>query len=688
MAVQQRGYEQQVSPAGAPGFSQAGPDAFGSQVGAAIGESEQVYRKIRADQDSSSFNAAFAKARLENDKTFTDLQNSVPPNGAGYSDAVTSHLDQQQDQVLAGIRDPHVRRAAQAQWEDYVAQQGIRANTWQAGKAAINTLSDAKLTISASSGRVLNSPDPNAYADESGHIESSVQSLQGIDADAKVKLAQEWHQQLAVANNGRLVNTNPAAAVAAIDAGAYNGIGFTPEQLQAMRRQGEVAVARQQSQAKAAQAQANEIERKSIAADTATLKLGRGTPDEWNAIAQRNVAIGDQAQAVEARAQAIEIGSAEGYRGATPLQRQARIDELAAKPERSAEEGAELKGLQGQQDYVNKLPALQRSAYATGTAFAPIDWNDPDSIKARALQVQAAQQHFGGKPDFLLPGEEQPLKELIASPQRADHVAAAQAILAAGQYSGAILNQVAPNDRAFRSAIGLAALPNGATLMDKALKAPEAERSNPAIFTPPKTATGKEGPKFNEVYAGTIGQAAEWLNPSARAAIFDNTRALYAATAGDQGWSIFHAGEAQRQLNVALGGVETPRGWAGGLGRWNGAATILPQGMRQDDFDRRMSRSTVADWGAAGRNGAPWVASQNRTMTPREIRSLVPTMVADGVYRLRQGNNTFVMTKDGRPYEFDVRKLHGTAATVSPQPSKPVTPYYLNRPGYQPVSGG
>lgn len=670
--VVEAGYTTQVAPAGSPGPVQASPDAFGAGIGDAIDVAAGTVRKLRADQDISNFSASFAKARADNDQTLRDLQNGAPAGGDGYHEAVVQHLDGQGQQLLAGIRDPNVRRQAQTQWEDYVSQQSGRAFEWQAGAAAAKTVLDAKTTMDVGGNRIQTSSDPSTYADESGHWETYVQSLTGIDEDTRAKLAREGHAQLAISQNDMLTNTNPLAAISAIDAGHYNDV-VSPEQLQSMRRSADVARWRYLSQQKAADAQAKELERKSIEADTAELKAGRGTPEQWYALAQRSDAIGDAAKGVEAKSQGSQIAAAEAWRGATPVERQAEIARLAAKPTLSQDEGDTLKGLEGQQRYVDSIPAIQRAAYATGTSYPTIQWNDPDSIKARATAVAAAQQRYGGKPDFLLPGEEQPLKQLIASPQRSDRVAAAMAMGAAGPYAGSILDQVAPQDHAFRSATLLSVLPNGEALMEKALKAPDAIRANPAIFKPAKSPTGKEGPNFDTIFGQTFGSALEALPSAQRAAVYDNARALYAATAGDNGWGELHPGEVMRQGYFAIGGRETGQGWAGGFGNWNGQPVMLPVGMAQQEFDRRVSRSLVTDWASASTNGAPWVASQNRTMTPRELRSLTPTAVRDGVYRLRNGNNTFITTKDGRPYEFDIRKLQGTAPLVSVPTPKPAT---------------
>ncbi|MGN6124818.1 MAG: hypothetical protein ACTHOJ_17880 [Sphingomonas oligoaromativorans] len=674
------GYSRQVAPAGSPGPVQASPDAFGAGIGDAVGQVADTVRKLRADQDISNFSAAFAKARADNDQTLHDLQNGAPAGGDGYHDAVVQHLDGQGQQLLGTIRDPNVRRQAQSQWDDYVSQQSGRAFEWQAGAAAAKTVVDAKQTMDVGGNRVMTSADPSAYADESGHWEAYVQSLTGIDEATRDKLSREGHQQLAVAQNDKLTNTNPFAALTAIDAGNYNDV-VSPEQLQAMRRSADVAYRRQLSQQKAADAQA--LQQQKVANDTAwaQMKQGRYEPDQYYALADKMDAAQQAATAVEVRAAGTEIAASESWRGATPGERQAEIERLAAKPTLTPQEGQTLRGLKGQQAWLADKSAIERMAYATNAKITPIDLSDPSSFQQRAQQLDGSWQRYGGRKDFIIPGIDpvDQFKTLIASPQRSDRVAAAMAMQAAGPYAGAILDQVAPQDHAFRSATLLSVLPNGQELMEKALKAPDAIRANPAIFKPTKGSDGKEGPNFDTIFGRAFGSALQGLPADQRTAVYDNARALYAATAGDNGWTELHPGEVLRQGYFTLGGRETGLGWAGGFGNWNGQPVVLPVGMNQAEFDRRVSRSSAAEWGSgvdqktgqphAALNGAPWVPSQNRTMSTSELRSLTPTMVRDGVYMLRNGNNTFVTTKDHRPYLFDVRRLSGTApAAVAPSP--------------------
>jgi hypothetical protein len=81
---------------------------------------------------------------------------------------------------------------------------------------------------------------------------------------------------------------------------------------------------------------------------------------------------------------------------------------------------------------------------------------------------------------------------------------------------------------------------------------------------------------------------------------------------------------------------------------------VLPENMSLDDFEGRVSRANDTTFAKAG-NGVP-VVGNGQPLNSGDLKRMHFVPIDDGVYRLENGG-AFVHTKDGHPYEIDIRKL-------------------------------
>jgi hypothetical protein len=87
--------------------------------------------------------------------------------------------------------------------------------------------------------------------------------------------------------------------------------------------------------------------------------------------------------------------------------------------------------------------------------------------------------------------------------------------------------------------------------------------------------------------------------------------------------------------------------------------------MSLDDFEGRVSRANGPQMRAAA-NGLP-VTGDGTPLNSGDLKKMHYVPVGDGVYRLENGG-AFVHTKDGQPFEIDVRKLPAPGAQAAATP--------------------
>jgi hypothetical protein len=292
-------------------------------------------------------------------------------------------------------------------------------------------------------------------------------------------------------------------------------------------------------------------------------------------------------------------------------------------------------------------------AYAAqhfGMEPQPLNVMDPNSIHARVQLAQRASQVTGTQVAPLQPAEIQPLTQAWRAGDAGAKTSLVMHLAQFGSMAPAAAQQIAPNDAGLVHLIGLASHSNrgvAISRVNQAIAGYEAMKTEQRIVG--KLATQ---PDFNT----WTGSALQFM-PGARDGVFTVAKALLAQDAQQHGWSDENAADSKawyRAINSALGAYNRGDIQYGGLAAVNGAQTVLPENMSADDFEKRVSRAGDPQFHAAG-NGVP-VTGNGTPLGAGDLKKMHFIPVDDGVYRLESGGS-FVHTKDGSPFELDIRRL-------------------------------
>jgi hypothetical protein len=323
---------------------------------------------------------------------------------------------------------------------------------------------------------------------------------------------------------------------------------------------------------------------------------------------------------------------------------------------------------------------------SAGGAVTPVDYADQGSIRSRLQAAGAAEKQFGYF-RFYRPDEARLMQEQIASGpagrlQAINEVAAIGAVDTKAAARAA--EQVAPNDPVFNLAIRSSPMVRGLIV-----RGAEARKLIPGSLEKTDGTKGNFDSLAQEWFSTYIAPALSRMDPTLVAGVRESAKNIYAERLRQNGTLArgdFSYGDMTAAANTVLG--QNPNG--GGMGRWtwgpkasdgNAPGMVLPVGMSEDDFHSRMANLTPQSWHSIA-NGTP-VWSSGHEMTPDDLRrNFVPMAVRDGAYQF-VWNGRIAVTKDGRPFELDIRKIGPYVAPHVAPTKKPETmthPVYIAPP--------
>ncbi|WP_287459189.1 hypothetical protein [Sphingomonas sp.] len=658
------GYNSQVGPAPASSLPRADPTAFGAGIGAgieAIGNSlhradmtnMSIERQQRADSEAASFNARFAQLREAADKASVDARNNAAPGGVGHADQMRQWLDENSKSLLDGITDRRVQRSAQAQ----IAEFGSRFNSseyqWQEGRRVGKIVTDQGNVIDAAANRAERLVDPKAFGEELSFYHQGVMSLEGTPADVKAKLIHEGEQAITGGFANGMLRRDPEALKRVLDSGEFDSM-LSKEQMQHLRSGIDVEIRRRDAATKAQSALQLHLEKEALQTDRAKLETGAGTPQDWETLAQRYDAIGDNSSAVTARAQGAGMAAAIGHRGDSLPQLDQQIASLTAIRNNGTgltpHEASTLTGLtalRGQLAGMLGQPggAMLALQFATGKPVAPINPADPSSMRMRTAYAKAAAAQYGRPTaDPLLPTELPTFRDLMTGGP-SQKMEALQLIQGFGdpQVIRAAAAQIAgPGNAPFRIASQLAP-----SIAREVLQGEETLKSAPQVWNEARASAD-----FNKWY----GPMLRWIPGSYRDDVFKAAKAFYGQRAVNGGEQAYNPGRFAEAIETVLGRMPEPNGATGGIARTKSGIVLVPQGVKPDDLLTRFRRASAEDYARASGGGVP-IWSDKTPLTRTELVNLLPTAIGNGRYGFRGPNGQLVHDKRGGDYVVDFNGL-------------------------------
>jgi hypothetical protein len=655
MAAEERIYQQRVGPARTTPLPYASAESYGAGVGEAMGQlgdtihrgqiqNFQIEKRQEADQQLADFSAKFAEARLAADKASIDARNTAQPGAAGHAKAMDDWWSGQAEQLTQGITNSHVLRAAKQQIVEFGARFAGSEYQYEAGARVGKLVTDTQSASDLAANRARLAHDPKSFAEELTLGRQSIDALQGVPADVKEKLVRHHDETVTVGYLNGLNDTNPKAAIALLDAGAFNDI-LTPQQVEQARGGATVEVRRLDAAAAHQQALQTAALRDQVQTAETRISAGVQVPDGQLAGLQAQLqAIGDQGGATKIgvlRVKGGVIREADVWR---PEQFDSEINRLAGLKSRSPEQDIRLKALRDMRGSAVATFNNNPGEWAAKNGMPPpvLNLSDPAAIAARSSWQRAVGAEAGRPVPFFTGAEASALRaQATASPKgRLDVANQISAIGGYGVLQAA--RQIAPNDPMLGR---LALLPPESRVA--ATNGIEARKARPDLVD------GAAGKMARDAFLSRVGVAASLLSQSDLNAAFEASRNLYADWAGRHGAQDYDDKDYAQFVHQALGGTRGPNGEKlGGLGSWNRQSVLLPPTMTDDRFNRTLAR---LQYRPDTPNAPVWHDGQ--AMTPDQLRRYVPVQRPDGLYEFHGPNDTVVTVKGGRTWTLNIERL-------------------------------
>lgn len=666
--AQAPGYRRQVGVSGPAALPQASAADFGAGVGAGIErlgsvmhESEvrayQIERRLQADQQRADFTKRFAETQGRLGVIRAQARANPGPGAVGHQKAMEAAFDEAFEGLTDGIAEDSLRRDAAAQIASARAGFVTDAVEFEVARSAAKQVTDTavfgdQLEANVATGAVK----PGAAGQQ---WDDYLDGLYNIDDDTREKLRRQGHAGQSIAANGRLREINPDAALAAIDAGAYNDV-LDGRQIEALRARAEAEKHSREAAERAQRQLAIATQKEGLATSKALLDTGAGTPADWEKLAQGYDAVGDTSSAVTARAKGGEMAAVQGSRDWTPVQMQQGIAALqaeqAGKGGLTPAKAVQLAGLKSQlaqsQARLGRTGgALEQYQYATSKPLPPIDLNNPTSMQQRATYAIAAAQKYGqASIQPLLESELPGLRQLMEGGP-ADKQRVLETIGGFGNpavVEGAARQVAGGSDEGgFRIAATRILTPGGRQVARDILRGGEALKANPSLYN------HKEAAQAFAAY----GPALQGLGPDFAADTLVAARNLYASRMAAQGLTGWSPGEFRNAIDAALGGYHEGRDYKGGSWTFKNQRVIIPTGWTADGVFRRIARMSGAEAASAQVNGdGRW--PDGSLLYTGQLREMIPVFMGGTRYGFRDARSGRLLpSANGGPYQLDVARV-------------------------------
>ena len=635
--------QRRVAPQVGAAMPTANPDAYGAQVGRAleqVGNTVQqerlqdyaIERRLTADEQAVTFQKEFALAREDADEAARTARQSAAAGGRGHADAMAVFWEEKREALLSGITEDAVRQRAGAQFEEVGARFRSGEEAWEDGARAERTVTDYAEARDIGANRVRRLSSPADLTEELKLQFDVIDDLQ-LNEDGKEKLRDETEAMYNVAFLKGRIDDDPAVAKALLVNGVYDEI-LSPREIEGLERDADIGIRSAEVAEARRQAAAVAEAKEEINALLELNRQGVAIPEDQLATA-RDIALatGDKSLAVKIEGLVADNAFARVYEGATPLQREQRMTQLAGKGKRSPNEDRELKWLQ---DKSGALDSAFESdpvrALGSQTGAPAIDLSNPATLQARSKWAATQSRATGRYVPPLSRAEVAPLRDLYGKGNAARREAFDTMDSFAPRDRYEVARMVAPNDTVFQE---LATVPK--QFRDMAIEGLEALKGNKALLKVDDLNYERDIEARDSEFAF----ATKSLDSDQRNAVQRIARGIAAARVAD-------GAEMTPQLMYisyqrALGARGEGNAQRGGMKRWTGTDRwfLLPEGITAKQFTWRITNSVKAN---------PNVAPRNPDGSIVNLNKLTPVLVEDGWYEFHSRSGTPARVKDGRIY--------------------------------------
>lgn len=663
-------YQPQLGIATGPILSGADAESFGAAAARGIEQAgdtldRTIHQLRERDRDTQAADAGvkLAQATADVENAATDARNNAQPGGTGHTENVVNGIDAISSQNLGAIKDPHIRKVFEERYADLRDRVGTREYAWEATQRVGKLVSDVDNQGTQYANTQASSPSVGSYVQSIHDVGATIGSLSGVDDDAKKKITLEQQRKITLGFGNGLVDKDPHSLVGMLDKGTLNEY-LKPEDISTLRNAADVEIRRQEAAARQKRSQEEADTREYISVLGKRISAGDYTVSD--AEFQKGMT---GAKKFGLEGPGFDLADWKDLRDVnketrdwTPNQWHSEINTLAAKGDKlTTAESIRLKHLREVGG-----PAIERfnsdpyaAAANAGNQAPQVDWSNPDpkAVQARVSWADSYARATGLQNAPYLSNDE--LKVLR---DRAGQGGAGQLSVAGDlrqtfgvDVATKIAKQIAPGDKTMQLYVGLE--PQAATMVRRGI---DALKDNPKLFAGGQGDADKARDIWNE-YApgippelqGPVYEAAKNITASAGAAVHRSS------LEGDEFEATF-----RNSIQRAAGQIGTGDNRTGGFVNWNGVRAWLPSNMGQYEFQHRLSRAAPAAWKQAGA-GAPYYMAPTGKLTPlsdEQLKGLAGTYtlksLSPGVYQAIGADQHALVDAHGRPWSFDVRKLH------------------------------
>ncbi len=350
----------------------------------------------------------------------------------------------------------------------------------------------------------------------------------------------------------------------------------------------------------------------------------------------------------------VKTTLSEEYKSATPQELQPLIDHYSAGINKAGDKAKpedviardHLVTMRDKAKEILSRDPLEFAARAWGINVPDIDWNDQKSIHQRGKLAQTVAQRTGA-PVAPLRGPELDVMKDEFEKGTGGKVAVMDKIRAFDPVAAtAAARQIAPNDEAFRIAVGLATTPFFGYGVARDALAGADVANNPKLFNKDRA---------ERLNSAAVVPALRLFSPEFQKGVYEAGKNIYAARMTRQGKDDWEEGNWWFGINLALGQTRDANGVIrGGFMQYGRDLLLLPTGVSKQEFESTFAKITPRAMGKASNGFAVWANGQPVKMS--ELGKLKMVADGDGTYRLTDGNG-FISVKGGGPFRIDYRKL-------------------------------
>jgi hypothetical protein len=679
-------YQPQLNPSVGSDFSGAPSGGIGQPIANALeygGEllDQEIHRRRELDRDmqATAAGVALAQASTELDKAAIDARESAGPGGAGHTQSIDQMIDERSNQALVAIKDPHIRQVFQQRWAALKDQISTREYGWEAATRVDHLATNVKEATDTYARSQSADPTLTALPNQLASIAATIGSTAGLSDDQKHALVKEQQAAVVYSYAQGQIDKDPTELIGDAKTGKKGILEspdfnqyLDPKQIDALRNSANVEVRRRDAE----QRQQYDREKAAAAQQISLLKKQASSGV---------VLTDDQLAQGAALAKQFDLGGDEWdlavikdqndvnrqYRTATPTTLHHDLNELQAKVAAGKATAAEQVRLKNLQEFAE--PAIARfnsdpfAAAAAAGDPAPelgdLTQPDPAKVQARVTWARAFAQSSGLVNVPYLSNDEAKIFTDRIKQGPAGQLDASTTLRNAfgGSVAMQIVKQIAPGNKDLELMVGLH--PRVAELYKRGSAALEAKTVHLG-----STADQQTGQADQQAMKDAFAAYAEAIPVDMQPALWRAAQNITAGVAAEWGHHEPTGDDLSGTFQQAMqraGGMLGSAGQGsatGGFANWEGHYVWLPQNMGRAEFQTRMSRAGKADWVKAG-GGEPHYMGSDGKLTPlsdSQISQLAHyrlQTVSPGVYRLLGPDGGHVVTKDGKPFQFDIRNL-------------------------------